>query len=188
MSSMQSSGFAWFVATSALLLACEKKDPADAAPPSSASAMASASAAASAPAPEKPWYVGDWQASLEVERYKMEMKKSEGMVKDWEEDDGKQGTGKATLKLTVNEDGQAEGTLGGALGDLAVNGVIEDETLRLKLMAENTEDPATTFNGVIVATKKGDTFTGELKASSGDSLKVRKASVVLSEASPEKGQ
>ena len=37
-----------------------------------------------------------------------------------------------------------------------------------------------TFNGVLLAEKSDKGFAGDLKASSGDSLTVRKASVVLS--------
>ncbi len=179
---------AYLAVSSALLGACEKKASTEAAAgaSASASAVASAPSAESSAKPEAPWFVGDWQASLDVERYAMEMKKSEGMVKDWEQDDGKAGTGKATLKFTLDANSQATGTVDGALGALGVSGVLEEETLRLKLMAQNPGDPAVTYNGVIVATKKDDGFAGELKASSGDSLKVRHAKVAITKGGSEK--
>jgi hypothetical protein len=181
-------GFAYLALPCALLGACEKKASTEAAASASASAAASAPSAETSAEPEAPWFVGTWQASLDVERYAMEMKKSEGAVKDWEQDEGKEGTGKAILKFTLDENSQATGTVEGALGALGVSGVLEEETLRLKLMAQNPGEPGATYNGVIVATKTDDGFTGELKASSGDSLKVRRASVAITKGGSEKAE
>jgi len=157
------------------LASCEKKQE-PAGPPASASV---ASAVPSAKPPEKPWFVGSWRAPLEVERYQIEQTKQEGKIKAWAEDSGEKSTGSGELLLQIEGSGAVTGKLTGALGNLDASGMLEGETLRVRLQSSEQTNPAERFNGVLLAEKSDGGFQGELKASSGDSLTVRKASVVL---------
>lgn len=172
---------------SALVLGCDQgsKTEAPAANASGAAAAASGSAAgAEAAAPsakpaEKPWYVGEWHAPLDVQRYQIEQTKEEGKVKAWADAADTKATGKGELVLTIDETGKVTGTATGPLGELAAAGTADDQSLRVNLQPTKLLTPPEMFNGVVVAEKSDAGFAGDLKASSGDSLTVRKASVVL---------
>jgi hypothetical protein len=160
---------------STCLLGCDR----DSTPPG-ATASASAVAAPSAKPPEKPWFVGSWRAPLKVERYQIEQTKQEGKIQAWAEDAGDKATGPAELQLEIDEAGTVVGNVTGALGKLNASGVLDGEDLRVRLQPAEPLEPAEMFNGVLMAKKSNAGFAGELKASSGDSLTVRKASVALS--------
>lgn len=163
------------VCLGALCLAqCDKEQPA---PAPQVSAMASA--APSQKAPEKPWFVGEWHAPLQVERYQIEQTKQEGKIKAWAEDSGDKATGKGELILTIDESGSVTGKATGPLGELQASGTLDGEALRVRLQPTATLDPPELFSGVLLAQKENGGFSGDLKASSGDSLTVRKASVKL---------
>ncbi len=156
---------------------CEKKE---AAP--SATASASASTVAQAPSakpPEKPWFSGTWEAPLEVERTQIEQTKQEGKIEAWANDKGDKATGPGKLVLKIDDAGKVTGEVTGALGTLEASGTVDGDALRVRLSSTERAEPAQMFNGVLLATKSNGGFSGELKASSGDSLTVRKAAVVL---------
>lgn len=163
---------------------CEKSGGGDGAAVASASAAApaasSAAALASAKPAEAPWYVGEWHAPLNVERYQIEQTKEEGKIKAWADEADTKATGKGELTLKIDEAGKVTGTVTGPLGELTAAGMVEDQTLRVNLQPTKLLTPPEMFNGVLLAEKSDQGFTGDLKASSGDSLTVRKASVVLS--------
>lgn len=143
-------------------------------------AAATAAAAASAKAAAVPWYVGEWHAPLDVQRYQIEQTKEEGKIKAWADEADTKATGKGELVLKIDEAGKVTGTATGPLGELVAAGMVDDKTLRVNLQPTKLLAPPEMFNGVVLAEKSDAGFAGDLKASSGDSLTVRKASVVLS--------
>ncbi|HEY6727691.1 MAG TPA: hypothetical protein VI197_26835 [Polyangiaceae bacterium] len=169
-----------------LLLAagCEQKAK-DGAPAGNASAEAPAASGAGSPAAsakpaEAPWYVGEWHAPLDVQRYQIEQTKEEGKIKAWADAADTKATGKGELTLKIDEAGKVTGTVTGPLGELAAAGMVDDQTLRVNFQPTKLLTPPEMFNGVLLAEKSDKGFAGDLKASSGDSLTVRKASVLLS--------
>ena len=170
---------------SALAAGCDQGSKTEAPAGSAASAAAAASgsaAAAAAPSAkpaEKPWYVGEWHAPLDVQRYQIEQTKEEGKVKAWADAADTKATGKGELVLQIDETGKVTGTATGPLGELAAAGTADDQTLRVNLQPTKLLTPPEMFNGVVVAEKSEAGFAGDLKASSGDSLTVRKATIVL---------
>src|SRR5690606_28830816 len=110
----------------------------------------------------------------------IEQTKEEGKIKAWADEADTKATGKGELTLKIDEAGKATGTVTGPLGELTAAGLVEDQTLRVNLQPTKLLTPPEMFNGVLLAEKSDQGFTGDLKASSGDSLTVRKASVVLS--------
>ncbi|HET7545945.1 MAG TPA: hypothetical protein VFK05_39020 [Polyangiaceae bacterium] len=149
------------------------------APSGGANASASAAPAAlasSAPAPavkEKPWFAGGFSGEYQAKVASVEVKV--GALKEWAKDDGKLASGPGKLQLTIDDRGLVDGTSEGALGAGHVSGKVEGDTLRVQLSP--TEDSG--LHGVLVATREGDGFKGSIEASSGDSLRVRTASIQL---------
>ena len=169
------------IASSALAIGCNQgaKDSAAAASASASPAL-TASAAASAKPVDKPWFVGEWRATLDVERYQIEQTKDEGKIKAWADAADAKAIGKGELVLQIDEAGKVTGNVTGPLGDLEAAGMLDDKTLRVRFQPTKQLAPPEMFNGVLLAEKSDAGFAGDLKASSGDSLTVRKASVVLS--------
>ena len=163
----------------AACLACTKEKADDKGQAASASPSASVAAIPSAKPVEKPWFFGEWRASLEVARYQVEQTKQEGKVAAWAADTGDKATGKGELVLEIDEEGKVTGSASGALGKLNASGLVDGEELRVQLHAAEALPPPEMFNGVLLGQKEKDGFSGELKASSGDSLTVRKAAVTL---------
>jgi hypothetical protein len=157
--------------------ACEKQE----APPAPAASASVAPPEASAKPPEAPWFVGEWKAPLSIERYQIEQTKQEGKIKAWAEDAGEKATGKGEMALKIDEQGSVSGEVNGPVGKLSASGMLDGETLRVRFQpTEPDKDPADIFNGVLLAQKSADRLEGDFKVSSGDSLTVRKAAVVLS--------
>lgn len=158
-----------------LCAACQnaKPDAAASAPLASASANAAAAAPSAAPVPAKAWFEGDWQGSFQAELFRVEV--PAGGVKEWKQDDGKKAAGEGKLSLVVSADGSATGTASGALGELSVNGRVDGDRAALRLASGEADG----FHGTILATQTSEGMKGTLNASSGDSLQVRQASVVL---------
>jgi len=146
----------------------------DAAPSASAAASAVVgSASAAVVAPAKPWFSGSFSGQYEAKLAAVEIKV--GAVKEWTKDDGKLSSGKGVLSLQIDDAGLVDGTSEGALGAGQVSGKVEQDTLRVRL--EPSDDAG--LHGVLVATRDGDGFKGLIEASSGDSLRVRSASIEL---------
>jgi hypothetical protein len=148
-------------------------------PNSDAKASASAAgapAASNAPAPvvkEKPWFSGGFSGEYQARVAAVEIKV--GALKEWAKDDGKLASGPGKLALTIDDAGLVEGTSEGALGAGHVSGKVEGDTLRVQLSPSDDAG----LHGVLVATRNGDGFKGSIEASSGDSLRVRTASIEL---------
>jgi hypothetical protein len=157
--------------------ACQNAPRSEAVPSASAAPAAPPSTVPSAAPVEKPWFEGAWQGSFTAELFRVEL--PAGGVKEWKTDDGKQASGAGQLSLDVSPEGTAHGSASGALGELTVSGRFEGERAALALA------PVTPggFQGVLLAEKSSDGLKGTLRASSGDSLQVRRADVTLSRAS-----
>jgi hypothetical protein len=156
--------------------ACQNAPRSEAVASASSAPAAAPSTPPSAPPAEKPWFEGAWQGSFSAELFRVEL--PAGGVKEWKTDDGKQASGDGQLSLDVSPDGTALGNARGALGELTVSGRFEEERAALALA------PVTPggFQGVLLAEKSSDGLKGTLRASSGDSLQVRRADVTLSRA------
>ncbi len=159
-------------------MACNKSDPAPPAPAASV-AVATPSASAAAPAAkEKPWYAGAWSGTYAAERFAIEL--PIGMVPAWKKDDGAKASGSGKISLEVSPEGTVSGKAEGPLGKHVARGSVEADTLRVEFVPEQSGTDA--FRGVMFVTREGDSAKGELRASSGDSLTVRRANVTLAKA------
>lgn len=171
----------------ALLLAtaCDKAAPPNPVPSASAppapvaSAAPIASAAPSAAGPSAP---SKWSGSYEAQHYKIEVPKGEG-AREWHEDDGGAHTGKGTIALELGPGGRVSGTASGALGEHALTGELDGDTLRVRFVPRVAGDRA--FGGFTVLKKEGDAYKGRLQAASGDSKTVRDALISLRPAASE---
>ncbi len=164
---------AWpLVGVCAALFAC--KAPAHDAPLAPSAAAVPASASAAAPlAKAKPWFAGGFAGQYEAKQQPVDVKV--GAVREWKSDDGTQSSGPGKLTLQIADDGLVDGDSEGALGASHVSGKVEEDTLRAQL-SPNDE---TGLRGVLVASRDGDGFKGSIEASTGDSLRVRQATVEL---------
>jgi hypothetical protein len=141
-------------------------------------------AAASQPAPKPtPWYVGDWTGTYQASLFKIELSEAEGALKEWAQDDPSAFTGSGTLRLSVTEDHQVSGKLDGPLGNLVATGEVDGETLRVSLEPAARAPADRVSHATLIAQRRGEAFEGQLRASTGNSLKVRVAAVVLSKQS-----
>ena len=160
-------------ASLALFSGC-KAHASDATPSSSAVASAAAASASAAPIVQaKPWFAGGFSGQYEAKLAPVEIKV--GAVKEWAADDGKLASGAGKLSLQIDDDGLVDGTSEGALGAGHVSGRVEADTLRVQLLPSDD----TGLHGVLVASRDGEGFKGSIQASSGDSLRVRQATVEL---------
>lgn len=141
-----------------------------------ASAAVSAAPPPSAPeAPPKPWYEGRWSGTYQAALERIEL--PVGGVRAWKDDDGTAASGAGTLSVSVSPDGMATGEADGPLGAQVVSGHADEKGIRLTLAPKSDDDKA--FRGTLIAERAGETVAGSLRASSGDSLTVRKATVEL---------
>ena len=158
----------------ACLLACERKPAAEGGMASAAPApLASAPAAAA-----RPWFVGTWTARYDATPRAVEGSPKEGFVKQWREDDGGSLTGAGTLTLRIDEAGRVSGANEGALGSLQASGELIDDSLHVSLVPKAAGSEQVT-SATVLAKRTGDKLSGSLSASSGDSLRVRHAELVL---------
>ncbi|MET0790558.1 MAG: hypothetical protein ABW061_03480 [Polyangiaceae bacterium] len=158
----------------AALIGC-KAHASDAAPASSTAAPA-LPAVASAVAPvakAKPWFSGGFAGQYEAKQLPVDVKV--GAIREWSKDDGKLSSGPGKLTLQIADDGVVDGSTEGALGASHLSGKVEEDTLRAQL----SPDDETGLRGVLVASRDGDGFKGSIEASTGDSLRVRQATVEL---------
>lgn len=162
------------VGTACIALVGCKAHATDAAPAASSSAApAVAPAAATATLPAKPWFVGGFTGEYEAKQLPVDVKV--GAVREWATDDGKASSGPGKLTLQVSDDGLVDGSTEGALGASHLSGKVEEDTLRARLSPSDE----TGLHGVLVATRDGDGFKGSIEASTGNSLRVRQATVEL---------
>lgn len=142
--------------------------------------------AAKAPAPTKqperplPWYQGDWSGTYAAKPFQVQMSAEDGAVKEWGKDDATSFSGEGQLTLSIDASGTVNGTAKGPLGDLLASGEVDGETLRVGLRPAEPTSADQIGAGTVIANRKGDRLEGELRASTGDSLKLRVASLTLS--------
>jgi hypothetical protein len=162
-------------ATVALTTGCKKE-----APKPAPERPAAAAAAESAPTKAAPWYVGDWNGTYQASIFKIEMTEAQGAVKEWAKDDPSSLTGSGSLTLAISEDRQVSGKADGPLGSLVASGEVDGETLRVSLRPAAPVATDKVSSATFIATHKGEGFEGQLRASTGNSLKVRVATLSLS--------
>lgn len=155
----------------ALAVACDKKTP-----PSPSAAPAPAPAPSAKPA-EPPWFVGTWSGNYTARAHEVQSPK-DGYVKEWREVDAGDFTGAGTLTLHIDADGRITGGADGALGSLAASGEVSEETLSVQLQPKPT-DAQQISSAFLIAKREGSGAKGTLSASTGDSLRVRRADVAL---------
>jgi hypothetical protein len=160
-----------------LLVACQGSGKEQAPPAASAAAAPAVSAApsASAAAPAA-WYAGSWQGTYKAELHRVEL--PAGGIKEWKKDDGAQASGEGKLSFEVTPTGDVSGKASGPLGEQVVSGRVEGERVALTL----TPVESNGFQGVILAAQSPEGIKGALNASTGDSVVVRKAQVVVAKA------
>ncbi len=160
-----------------LLAGCEDKKAAPAAAPSASAHPAAVASSAPPPEEKLPWYVGHFSGAYDAQHYLIERTKGQGTVRDWAEDDGGAGTGEGTIALDIGEDGAIRGTAKGALGEMIASGEVDEDSLRVRLNPKEPGDGK--FTGFFLVKRDGDVLRGRLQASTGDSLTVRDAPVLV---------
>lgn len=161
----------WVFVASVAFAACKG---ASSEPKPSGSAVAKASAAPPAAAAKaKPWFSGGFSGQYQAKVAKVEL--TTGRVREWTRDDGKESSGAGKLTLHIGDDGAVDGSSEGPLGVSSASGRVEDDTLRVQLAPSDDAG----LRGVLIAKRDGDGFKGSIQASSGDSLRVREATVEL---------
>lgn len=163
-----------FIALASCKQSSRGSQPATSASPVQPSAAAVIAAASAQPA----WYVGKWTGTYRAEQQTIVMQRSEGMVQAWANDTGKDAAGAGKIELEVDGDGLVHGRSEGPLGVLDATGTVDHDTLRVSLRPQAVE-PSKAFHGFLIGTHSGNSISGDLQASSGDSLVVRKATVAL---------
>ncbi|HMJ11972.1 MAG TPA: hypothetical protein VK524_11190, partial [Polyangiaceae bacterium] len=83
-----------------------------------------------------------------------------------------------TLTLNIDASGVITGGSEGALGSLAATGEVSEQSLRVTLQPKAADAQQIT-SAFLVAERDGSSAKGSLSASTGDSLRVRQADVVL---------
>ncbi|HEY5962086.1 MAG TPA: hypothetical protein VIV60_36270, partial [Polyangiaceae bacterium] len=131
----------------------------------------------------KLWYVGTWKGDFTVARHNSATSTKQGGPAAWEKDAGQTYSGAASASLHINPQGEASGTVKGALGELGMNGKIDDTTLRANLVARS-DDPKAIQNGYVILTRDGESLKGRLDAASGDALVLRQSEVTLKRIDP----
>jgi len=168
--------------TGALALACEKDKPQPA-------AQSTKPPLPKAPKKkELPWYQGEWSGPFTAKPFRVEMSAKEGAIKEWEEDDGTAFAGEGQLQLSVDANGNVSGKASGPLGYLLASGEVDGETLRVGLRSERPASADQIGTGTLIVDRKGDQLEGTLRASTGDSRKLRIASLTLSKEAGPRGE
>lgn len=121
-----------------------------------------------------------WGGTFKAER--AEVTVPDGVTYDSWKDDPGGAEGDGQLELTISDDGTVRGRATGALGTLAVAGMLEDGRLSAG-MSPDPKDPAsddqTGMSGVLSGTVKDGALVAILRVSSRDASVVRKASIKL---------
>ncbi len=144
------------------------------------SALASSSAGAAPSAKPAPWYVGSFAGRYVSAHYKIPLEKKAGAIREWADDEGKAAAGPGTVKLTIAEDKSVTGESSGALGDMKLTGALDGDVLSVRLLPKKGGPIASAF---FTAKRDGEGFTGQIRASSGDSTVVRLAGLTLTKGS-----
>jgi hypothetical protein len=174
-------GVLWLVVLG-VAAGCDKKAP----PPPAAAPSGAPAAAASAKPVEQPWFVGTWSGTFTAQAHEVVSPK-DGYVKEWREVDAGDFTGPGTLTLHIDASGRITGSAEGALGSLAASGEVSDDTLSVTLSPKPADAQQIT-SALLVAKRDGSGAKGTLSASTGDSLRVRRAELALTRSSTSPGK
>jgi hypothetical protein len=159
--------------------ACQQNDGGGDAPTASGAAATTAAttATASATAARQHPYEGGWKGSYKAQRVTVTIPEK---VKDksWDNDDGKELAGEGQIDLRVDGKGEVTGTSKGALGELHIRGLVEENTLRAGLTPALAEQ-AGGMHGVLVGDGDGKEIDALLKVSGHDGTIARESRVKL---------
>ncbi len=161
-----------------LLAACDSKSSGGAAPDGSAAPIVSVAAgvtAGEAGAPSASFRAdagatGSWTGTYSS-------KQAPEPAPRKAEDDGTQGVGDGTVKLSLGEDKTAKGTLDGALGESVLAGQSSGDTMSGTLYPKQALP--TSFYGTWVLERKDGALKGKIVASRGNAGAVREAELTL---------
>ncbi len=141
-----------------------------------AATTATAAATASEAAPASP-HAGRWTGQYVAKKGEVEI--PEGIpYKWWEKDEGDEAAGQGDIVLSIDGDGVVTGQVSGALGDLKVQGKLEEGTLSAGVSSD--ADDGHGMRGVLTGTLDGETIQATLRVSSHDAAIVRSADTQLS--------
>jgi hypothetical protein len=143
-------------------------------------ASASASAAASAAKPvDEP--AAAWKGTFKSRPGVVTLaKEAAEAVKVWAKDPGVEmvGDGEITLRIPGSK-GLVQGEISGILGDLLVNGELEEDQLHARVDAKDPNDQKA-MTGVLHLKRKGEAWEGMLRVASRNANLVREADLRLS--------
>ncbi|MFH1604032.1 MAG: hypothetical protein ABIH03_09000 [Pseudomonadota bacterium] len=96
----------------------------------------------------------------------------------WKADDGTSASGAGEMELRIAPDGVVDGNASGALGNMIIRGILEEDGLRAGV---SPTDPGseTSMTGVLVGAAKQEAIEADLRVSSHDASLVRRAVVRL---------
>ena len=121
---------------------------------------------------------GSWRAAFTATKASVDLPEAAPRYDAWQGDDGSLASGKGEISLSVTPDGGVTGSVSGSLGDMRIQGAVEEGTLRAVVTPTEPQAPQS-LSGVLVAVTKGADFIGTLRASGHHGNVVRKADVKL---------
>jgi hypothetical protein len=156
-----------------MLLGCSRGTEGAPAPVASASSAPVASASAAA-APKASDGSGAWTGTYTATTGSL-------FVPDWtgvkfRGEDASVGLGDGAMNVSLDGSGRATGTLDGALGATAIDGVLREAAFSATLIAV---DRAKGFSGTAIGTRDGDAITGTMRLSLPTGNVIREASFKL---------
>jgi len=122
-------------------------------------------------------YAGAWRGKYKATQASVTVPKGVA-YKWWEGDDGASASGDGQIELTVAEDGSVAGTSSGALGNLTIRGMVEEDVLRAGVTPTDQASEAS-MTGVLVGTVTEKSIEAQLRVSSHDAALVRRSAVRL---------
>lgn len=127
---------------------------------------------------------GRWAGTYQAAQFKIELPKPAVADRSWKQDDGTKHVGEGTLSVVITADGSATGAGTGPLGEFTLRGAATGDSVSLRLDPRGPGG-SSTFAGVVTLERADADLTGELRASSGDTLLIRHAAVRLQRAKGE---
>ncbi|MCS6898626.1 MAG: hypothetical protein NZX77_02500 [Polyangiaceae bacterium] len=147
------------------------------APPTPAS-----SASATTPAKPEEAPLSTWKGTFKSRPGNVTLSKEAAeAIKVWSKDPGKEMVGDGTISLWLPvSKGLVRGEIRGALGDLLVNGELEDDQFRARVDPKDPNDPKA-MTGILHGKRRGDSWEGMLRVASRNANLVREAEFKLTQ-------
>ena len=156
--------------------------PASAAGPAPSGASSGAPAASGSPAEARAAEgKAAWKGSFKTRPGAVTLnKEASAYIKVWAKDPGTEMIGDGTISLQIPATkGPVQGEISGVLGDLLVNGDLDNGVLSARVDAKNPNDEKA-MTGVLQGTIKGSTLEATLRVASRNANLVREAELKLS--------